>query len=165
MSEIGETLVAAWYRYIDGLELVVEGVRLRDQGVDVLAVGTGRAVACEVATHILGLDYGGYAKTATKVADKVLRARAFLEATFPTFPEHERLAAFWTPRVPSGLTTLLSAIGGWRSWPTTSTPAAFSSSSSTPVPTRRQRRTLRIGCSKFSPTLGATSCCRGRDDE
>jgi hypothetical protein len=32
VAEIGETLVAAWYQYIDKCDLVVEGVRLPGQG-------------------------------------------------------------------------------------------------------------------------------------
>jgi hypothetical protein len=108
VAEIGETLVAAWYQYVDRCDLVVEGVRLPAQGeLDVLAVAGRRVVAAEVATHILGLDYGGYMPTVRRVTEKVARAASFLEANFP---EHERDVAFWSPRVPSGLMQQLAGI-------------------------------------------------------
>ena len=107
MAEIGETLVAAWYQYIDNCDLVVEGVRLPGQGeLDVLAVAGRRVVAAEVATHILNLDYGGFDR---ELRRELLSARAavFLQANFP---EHERRVAFWSPRVPSGLTQQLALV-------------------------------------------------------
>ena len=108
MAEIGETLVAAWYQYIDNCDLVVEGVRLPGQGeLDVLAVAGRRVVAAEVATHILNLGYGGYDSTVRRVTEKSARAAAFLQANFP---EHERRVAFWSPRVPSGLTQQLTLV-------------------------------------------------------
>ena len=108
MAEIGETLVAAWYHYIGGGDLVVEGVRLPDQGeLDVLSVAGRSVVAAEVATHILDLNYGGYARTVAKVTDKVLRAVAYLEKNFP---DHTRRVALWSPRVPGGLVTLLGEV-------------------------------------------------------
>jgi Holliday junction resolvase-like predicted endonuclease len=110
VAEIGETLVAAWYQYVDEYELVVEGVRLPRQGeLDVLAVAGRRVIAAEVATHILNLDYGGYHTTERRVADKVERAASFLATNFP---EHERHVAFWSPRVPSGLAQRLTNVAG-----------------------------------------------------
>ena len=108
MSEIGETLVAGWYQYVDACDLVVEGVRLPKQGeLDVLAVAGRRVVAAEVATHILNLDYGGYETTVQRVIKKVARADSFLAVNFP---EHDRRVAFWSPRVPSGLARQLTAV-------------------------------------------------------
>lgn len=108
MTEIGETLVAAWYQYIGGGELVVEGVRLPDQGeLDVLCVSGRSVVAAEVATHVLSLNYGGYGRTVRKVTEKAARARQYLKKNFP---EHTPQVAFWSPRVPAGLVELLGAV-------------------------------------------------------
>lgn len=108
MTEIGEQLVAAWYQYIAGMTLVVESVRLEEQGeLDVLAVDGTRVIGAEVATHVLDLNYGGYERTAVRVEAKVQRAHAFLERAFPTL---ERSVTFWAPRVPPGLASRLAAI-------------------------------------------------------
>jgi hypothetical protein len=63
-------------------------VRPPKQGeLDVVAVAGRRAVAAEVATHIVNLDYGGYEPRVQRDIDKLARAGSFLAVDFP---EHER---------------------------------------------------------------------------
>ena len=108
MSEIGESLVAAWYQYVEHMDLVLEGTRLERQGeLDVLAIDKTRVVGAEVATHIGHLDYGGYETTVSRISSKIQRAGRFLKHTFPA---HSATVSFWSPVVPSGLYDRLQRI-------------------------------------------------------
>jgi len=108
--DIGESIVGAYMRYIRECEVVVYNTFLRDQQgeIDVVALKTGspREVwLCEVTTHIGGMLYvgsGGSDGTISKLRDKLSRARAFAEVTFPGDPLHFEI---WSPRVAKGKLT------------------------------------------------------------
>src|SRR5919204_4542867 len=104
-SDIGESLVGSYLRYVVGCEVVVYNTHTLDvQGeLDVIALKQGepRTVwLCEVITHILGVLYGsGYADTVAKIRDKIERARGFAAATFSGDVHRYEI---WSPMVPSG---------------------------------------------------------------
>ncbi len=80
-SDIGESLVGAYMRYIEGCPIILYNSFLTDQQgeVDVVAVkpsrpGTKREVfLCEVTTHIQGFN----TKTTLRLRDKLARLREF----------------------------------------------------------------------------------------
>jgi hypothetical protein len=106
--DIGESLVGAYMRYVEGCPIVLYNSFLTDQQgeVDVVAVKPGHAGAaravylCEVTTHIGGLN----TKTKLKIRDKLARVREFAELTFP---DDDYRFQWWSPVVNKGLTTVM----------------------------------------------------------
>jgi len=107
-SDIGESLVGAYMRYIEGCPIVLYNSYLPEgQGeVDVVAMkpnsaGQTREVfLCEVTTHIGGFN----TKTTLKVQDKLTRLREFAALTFPN--ETHRFQ-WWTPVAAVGAKTTM----------------------------------------------------------
>lgn len=105
-SDIGESLVGAYMRYIEGCPIVLYNSFLADQQgeVDVVAVkpaqrGQPRVVyLCEVTTHVGGFN----SKTTLRVDDKLARLREFASATFP---DEQHRFQWWSPVVAKGATT------------------------------------------------------------
>ncbi|MGE4352037.1 MAG: hypothetical protein AB7E52_07615 [Bdellovibrionales bacterium] len=119
-TEIGEYIVGAYLKLVLGCDVVdynvrIPGGKLEGLGeLDVVGYNfeLGHAFICEVATHILGLDYGGYDETLDRIRRKHERqkiyAERFLKGRF-----NEIRFMFWSPNVPVGkLTTGLAAIEG-----------------------------------------------------
>ncbi len=105
-SDIGESLVGAYMRYVEGCPIVLYNSFLTNQQgeVDVVAVkpahpGTPRVVhLCEVTTHIGGFN----TRTVLRVDDKLARLREFAQATFP---DEQHRFQWWSPVVAKGTTT------------------------------------------------------------
>jgi Holliday junction resolvase-like predicted endonuclease len=102
--EMGESLVSAYFKYVEGLRLVVHNAPFHQgQGeLDLIAIDPKNRRACfsEVTTHILGMLYTGNDQTVTKVRDKLKRAHAYALSQFPGW-QHEFMQ--WSPVVPKGL--------------------------------------------------------------
>lgn len=106
-EDVGESLVGAYYRYVEGCEFVLFNTFLPgEQGeIDVIGMrlGTPRDIFfAEVTTHIRGMNIGGNAETIAKVTDKLARAQSFANLRFPDDRHH---FAIWSPRVPVGALT------------------------------------------------------------
>lgn len=107
-SDIGESLVGAYMRYIEGCPIVLYNSFLADQQgeVDVVAVkpqepGRVREVfLCEVTTHIQGFN----TKTTLRLRDKLARLREFASVTFP---DEQHRYQWWSPVVAKGATTVM----------------------------------------------------------
>jgi Holliday junction resolvase-like predicted endonuclease len=106
-EDIGESLVGAYLRYIEGCDLVVHNTQLsKEQGeIDVLGLKLGtdaKVIFAEVTTHVLGMQYGSYDSTVKKVVDKIQRARDYAK---DMFPEERPRYEIWSPVVPKGKLT------------------------------------------------------------
>jgi hypothetical protein len=106
-SDIGESLVGAYMRYIEGCPIVLYNSFLAQQGeVDVVAVkpsqpGSRREVfLCEVTTHIQGLN----TKTTLRLRDKLARLREFAAVTFP---DEQHRYQWWSLVVAKSATTTM----------------------------------------------------------
>lgn len=117
MPEMGEYLVGAYLREIEGCEIVVYNQRLsRNKGefaeVDVVGIdATGQTVfLCEVTTHLDGVLYtaNGKDNSLTKVERKFRSAKEYAERAFPQL---RKRYSFWAPRVRSGLLKQFEALG------------------------------------------------------
>jgi len=107
--EMGESLVAAYLKYVERIPIVAHNVRFHQgQGeIDLIAIdpSAGRVIVCEVATHIDGMLYGaGYETTRDKVRDKLLRGRAYARDHFRGW-QHEFQQ--WAPVVRPKLAAML----------------------------------------------------------
>ena len=111
MTEVGEYLVGAYLKLEIGCDVVDYNVRAPGGGqrgqeeFDVvgLSFADRAAYICEVATHIRGLDYGGYDETVARVRKKHARQRAYAEEFLRDFA-HVRYM-LWAPVVPVGALT------------------------------------------------------------
>lgn len=120
VTDIGEYLVGAALRLLEGCDVVDYNGRPPDSGMEGLGeldvVGLrfrdSTAFLCEVATHLQGLEYGtGYEGSIQKVADKLARQRRYAEANLEPFPSRHFM--FWSPVIPRGrLLDGLTAIEG-----------------------------------------------------
>src|SRR3954471_5023025 len=107
-SDIGESLVGAYMRYVEGCPIVLYNSFLSDQQgeVDVVAVKPGKSgeprevFLCEVTTHIGGLN----TTTVGRFRDKLARVREFAQVTFP---DEQHRFQWWSPVVAVGKTTTL----------------------------------------------------------
>jgi len=106
-EDIGESLVGSYLRYVKKCEFILFNTFLPgEQGeIDVIGIHLGATrdiYFAEVTTHIQGMTYGGNAKTAKKVGDKLLRAQHFGQDRFPDDNHHFQI---WSPRVSVGALT------------------------------------------------------------
>lgn len=112
-TDIGESIVGSYLRYLIGCEVVVYNTQTPNvQGeLDVIGIKTAaprNVWLCEVITHMQGVLYGGgYADTVKKIRQKVERARDFAVATFPGDSHRYEV---WSPIVPSGAVTMFNAL-------------------------------------------------------
>ncbi len=112
-AEIGEYLVGAYLKLIDGCDFVDYNVRTPGGGLaglnelDVVGLHfkTETAYLCEVTTHVAGLLYGnkGNAETVERVAKKYERQQAYATQFLDNFRYHRFM--FWSPVVPRGYMT------------------------------------------------------------
>lgn len=116
-AEMGEFLVGAYLKVIEGCDFVGYNVRppggglrgLEELDVVGLRFASRTAYLCEVTTHIGGLLYVDNRTTVKRVAAKHLRQKSYAEAQLRDFPT--RRYQFWSPVVPTGyLTTHLAEI-------------------------------------------------------
>lgn len=123
--EMGESLVAAYFKYVCNVRLVVHNTPLdQEQGeIDLIAIDpipeSETVHLCEVATHLDGLNYGGYQASLQKFRDKMERAEQFARSHFRAW-RHQLW--FWSPIVPKGLTDQLLALE--QEWNTSATRSA-----------------------------------------
>lgn len=102
-EDIGESLVGAYLRYVEGCEFVLFNTYLPGvQGeIDVIGIRLGRPqdiFFVEVTTHIQGMTYGGNRRTVEKVREKLVRAQALAKQRFPEDDHHFQV---WTVPTPS----------------------------------------------------------------
>jgi Holliday junction resolvase-like predicted endonuclease len=106
-EDIGESLVGAYLRYVEGCEFVLFNTFLPGiQGeIDVIGIRFGEPrdiFFAEVTTHLGGMTYGGNKSTVDKVRAKLVRSQAFAAERFPSDRHH---FSVWSPRVPEGAMT------------------------------------------------------------
>ena len=83
--------------------------------IDVIGVAVAdgdarpKVYLAEVATHLDGLNYGGYAASARKIKAKLTAACRYAHEIYP---QADATIEVWSPIVPSGLVTKLAACGG-----------------------------------------------------
>ena len=115
--DIGENLVGAYMRQVRGCHTVAYNTFLPwGQGeIDVIGVALAdgdarpRVYLAEVATHLDGLNYGSYGKSASKIQTKLAAARRYAGKIYP---QADATIEVWAPIVPSGLVTKLKDCGG-----------------------------------------------------
>ena len=99
MPETGEEIVGAWLRYIANCEFVEYGVQVPGAGeIDVvgLSLRDKRAYVCEVASHILGLQYKDNEAT---IVGKFKRAKQYADSSLLGI---DIVYEFWSPVVRRG---------------------------------------------------------------
>lgn len=118
-AEIGEYLVGAYLKLIQGCDFVDYNVRPPGGGVAGLGeldvVGfhfrTSTAFLCEVTTHVTGLLYKDNSATVERVKKKYQRQKEYAQKYLKPFKHH--VFMFWSPVVPKGyLSTHLAEIEG-----------------------------------------------------
>jgi len=119
MPEMGEYLVGAYLKLIEGCDLVDYGVRVPDGGMEGLReldvvglrLADRQAFLCEVATHLDGLLYGsGPQETIERIRQKYEHQRDYARRYLASFEPRFML---WAPVVSRGpLTEGLAAIEG-----------------------------------------------------
>ena len=110
-AEMGEFLVGAYLKVIEGCDFVGYNVRppggglrgLEELDVVGLHFATRTAFLCEVTTHIGGLLYVDNSTTVLRVEAKHRRQKNYAEAQLKEFPN--RRYQFWSPVVPRGYLT------------------------------------------------------------
>ncbi len=119
LADMGEYIVGAYLKLEMGCDIVDYNVRVPGGGLEGLneldVVGYDhsqeRAVLCEVATHIRGLNYGSYGETTKRVQAKFERQKAYAASRLARFKDIK--FQLWSPYVPKGaLTEALEAIDG-----------------------------------------------------
>jgi hypothetical protein len=118
-TEVGEYLVGAYLKLIEGCDFVDYNVRPPGGGLAGLeeldVVGfrfeTSTAYLCEVTTHIRGLLYGDNRRTIQRIKRKYKRQQEYAGKHLQQFQHH--VFMFWSPVVPEGyLTAHLAQIDG-----------------------------------------------------
>jgi len=109
--DLGESLVGAYLRHVQGCQVVVYNSFLTGQQgeIDVVGLhrsetGTREAWLCEVTTHIGGMLIVRKGRDATEevLREKLGRLREFAALTFPDERHHFQ---WWSPYVPKGKVT------------------------------------------------------------
>lgn len=103
MVEMGEYVVGAYLKLIEGCDLISYDVAIGNQGeVDVVGVDfVGKKIyLCEVATHLLGLNYGrGSGEIVPRTKKKFERVFQFKEKIAKSLPDFNFVFMFWSPIV------------------------------------------------------------------
>ncbi len=113
MIDIGEDLVGAYLRLVQGCDLVAFNTRTgkAQAEIDVIGVrlahgGPSDVWFCEVSTHTSGL--GGYkGDPVGKLTGKLASVRDYADLVFPGVTHH---VEFWSPRVRPGLLSALEVL-------------------------------------------------------
>jgi hypothetical protein len=112
--EIGESLVGAYLEHIRECQVVVYNTHLSNEqgeldviGIKTLSTGKQEIWLVEAATHILGLDYGGQAKSVKKIKAKRDRALKFAQQLFKGATLRFEV---WSPIVSSGIVDELNKL-------------------------------------------------------
>ncbi|WP_435128400.1 hypothetical protein [Halobaculum sp. D14] len=111
----GEMLVGAYLKHVEDCEIVAYGQHSPNTGeqmeLDVIGFqpeGDQEIIACEVATHIRGLNYGNADENRDKVVSKFRNAEKYIDDVFGT--SHPRSYQFWSPIVRGGSATKLESL-------------------------------------------------------
>ncbi len=108
-AEMGELLVGAYLKEIEGCDFVDYNVRPAGGGlaglneIDVLGLRFSDRMAflCEVTTHIRGTLYGkNYGDTNRRIASKYIRLKTYANTHVSGFKKFRFM--FWSPVVPEG---------------------------------------------------------------
>ncbi|MDQ0896253.1 MULTISPECIES: hypothetical protein [unclassified Paenibacillus] len=110
-TEMGELIVGAYLKQIEGCDFVEYNARPRGGGIkgldelDVIGMNfaTNTAYLCEVTTHLLGALYVDNKTTVEKISSKHLKQKEYAETYLKNF-ENIRFM-FWSPYVPIGYIT------------------------------------------------------------
>lgn len=110
-TDIGEYIVGAYLRIINGCDFIDYNVRRIEGGVkgldelDVIGLDFENKIAylCEVTTHIRGLLYVDNKTTVERVRQKYQKQRQYAEEYLSDFPTRHYM--FWSPVVPQGYVT------------------------------------------------------------
>lgn len=108
---VGEQVVGAYHDLVTECEVISYNQRSRQQGdqleIDVIAIdsdnGSMTVRACEVVTHLNGMDYGGNDTTLEKLEDKFESTRQYLTDVFEDANSY--VYEIWSPYVPEGALT------------------------------------------------------------
>ncbi|MDP1690346.1 MAG: hypothetical protein Q8L52_04085 [bacterium] len=113
MTDIGEYIVGAYLKIVEGCDVIDYNVRPLGGGLkglgelDVIGMNfkTKTVFICEVTTHLCGLQYGvGYEGTFKKVESKHKRQIAYAKEYLNAFDTKRFM--LWSPRVPIGKMTV-----------------------------------------------------------
>ncbi|HNB53767.1 MAG TPA: hypothetical protein PLN89_07795 [Elusimicrobiota bacterium] len=107
-AEMGELLVGAYLKEIEGCDFVDYNVRPAGGGlaglneIDVLGLrfSDKTVFLCEVTTHIRGALYGTYNETDRRIGKKFRRMKVYAKSSVRGFGKIRFM--FWSPRVPEG---------------------------------------------------------------
>jgi hypothetical protein len=119
LTDIGEYVVGAYLKMVEGCDFVDYNVRAPGGGIeglgelDVLGLDMAnkRAYLCEVTTHIRGLNYGGNEESVSRIVKKHERQKWYAQNYLTNFEEAR--FSFWSPYVPVGyITEALEPIDG-----------------------------------------------------
>ena len=118
-TEIGEYLVGAYLKLVQGCDFVDYNVRVPGGGMaglnelDVVGIHfeSGTAYLCEVTTHVRGTLYKNNTETVERIKRKHHHQQAYAESYLARFQNH--VFMFWSPYVPVGyITEHLSEVDG-----------------------------------------------------
>ena len=117
-AEVGEQLVGAYLKVIEGCDFVAYNVRppggglrgLEELDVVGLRFGDSTAFLCEVTTHIRGILYKNNRTTVQRIGAKYKRQQRYAQSELTGFRTVR--FQFWSPNVPIGyVTENLQALG------------------------------------------------------
>ncbi|MFD0694976.1 hypothetical protein ACFQZT_12790 [Paenibacillus sp. GCM10027628] len=118
-TEMGELIVGAYLKQIEGCDFIEYNVRTRGGGLkgldelDVVGLNfvTKTAYLCEVTTHLLGALYVDNKTTVEKIKTKHFKQKEYATDYLTNFENIRYM--FWSPYVPVGyITNGLSEIAG-----------------------------------------------------
>lgn len=110
MTEMGEFVVGAYLRMVNGCTLIVYNQKpFEEKGkfeeIDVIGINPSekKIYLCGVVTHLRGMLYsGGNKETLRKLKKKFKVVKKYSESIFPDFRKRIML---WSPYVPKGILT------------------------------------------------------------
>ena len=154
-TEMGEYLVGAYLKLVEGCDFVDYGVRTPGGGIaglnelDVVGIkfAENKAYLCEVTTHVRGLLYSNNQETIQRIKRKHGNQRQYADMHLENFdPEF----MFWSPNVPKGyLTTNLEEIGSLKLIINGEYKARIKNSVSWPRQSVKTPVILHFGCCRF----------------
>lgn len=106
--QMGEYLVGSYLQLVEECDVVDYNVRIIGGGIkglnelDIIGLKfeTNTAFLCEVAVHIRGLNYGGYAQTVATIKRKHANQKYYAKKKLKKFPIRHYM--FWSPKIPVG---------------------------------------------------------------
>lgn len=111
MTDLGESLVAAYLRHVRRCEVVLTNVYIEGTQGELDVVGLElkapqQVWLCEVTTHVRGMNNPVRRGAAQRMMEKIERASRFAVEVFPEAKPHFEV---WSPKVRPGLVAELEA--------------------------------------------------------